>query len=127
MVSEAPTDATELCFATAGDIAGWVRNGEVSARDVMSAHLAQIERVNPQVNAIVTLLDGDELLEKAGTDKSKLLSATIWLSDIGDFDEMNSVWDAWVSPGNAPARACVESALAAPQFNVEIGVIAALD
>lgn len=69
----------------------------------------------------------DELLEKAGTDKSKLLSATIWLSDIGDFDEMNSVWDAWVSPGNAPARACVESALAAPQFNVEIGVIAALD
>lgn len=74
-----------------------------------------------------TLKRIDELLEKAGTDKSKLLSATIWLSDIGDFEEMNAVWDAWVSPGNSPARACVESALAAPQFNVEIGVVAALD
>ena len=67
----------------------------------------------------------DSLLSQAGTDKTKLLSATIWLTDINDFDEMNSVWDAWVSPGNAPARACVESALAAPQFNVEIGIIAA--
>ncbi len=69
----------------------------------------------------------DELLGKAGTDKSKLLSATIWLSSISDFDEMNGVWDAWVSSGHQPARACVESKLAAPQFNVEIGVIAALD
>ena len=69
----------------------------------------------------------DALLAKAGTDKSKLLSATIWLADIGDFNEMNSVWDAWVSPGNQPARACVESKLAAPQFTVEIGVIAALN
>ena len=67
----------------------------------------------------------DSLLSQAGTDKTKLLSATIWLTDINDFDAMNSVWDAWVSPGNAPARACVESALAAPQFNVEIGIIAA--
>ena len=67
----------------------------------------------------------DNYLEQAGTDKSRLLSATIWLSDIGDFSEMNAVWDAWVSPGNQPARACVESKLAAPQFTVEIGVIAA--
>ncbi len=69
----------------------------------------------------------DKYLAQAGTDKSKLLSATIWLSDIGTFDEMNAIWDAWVSPGNQPARACVESKLAAPQFNVEIGIIAALD
>ncbi len=69
----------------------------------------------------------DRLLGEAGTDKTKLLSATIWLADIGDFAEMNAVWDAWVSPGNTPARACVESKLAAPQFTVEIGVIAALD
>ena len=68
----------------------------------------------------------DRLLEQAGTSKRNLLSATIWLTDIGDFEEMNSVWDAWVAPGNAPARACVESKLAAPQFNVEIGVIAAV-
>lgn len=68
----------------------------------------------------------DELLEQAGTDKSKAAVATIWLSDISDFDEMNAVWDAWVSPGNPPVRACVESKLAAPQFTVEIQVFAAL-
>ncbi|NNM72784.1 RidA family protein [Enterovirga aerilata] len=67
----------------------------------------------------------DELLAAAGTDKSKLLSATIWLTDIGTFNEMNAVWDAWVSPGNTPARACVEAKLAAPQFTVEIAVVAA--
>jgi enamine deaminase RidA (YjgF/YER057c/UK114 family) len=68
----------------------------------------------------------DRLLAQAGTDKTKLISATIWLADIKDFAEMNSVWDAWVSPGNTPCRACVESKLAAPQFTVEIGVIAAV-
>ena len=67
----------------------------------------------------------EKLLDEAGTDKTKLLSATIWLSSMSDFEEMNEVWDAWVSPGDAPARACVESILAAPQFNVEIGIIAA--
>ena len=69
----------------------------------------------------------DNYLQQAGSDKSRLLSATIWLSDIGTFDEMNAVWDAWVSQGNSPARACVESKLAAPQFTVEIGVTAAID
>ena len=69
----------------------------------------------------------DNYLAEAGTDKTKLLSATIWLSDINDFNEMNAVWDAWVSDGSQPARACVESKLAAPQFDVEIGVIAALN
>ena len=69
----------------------------------------------------------DTLLAEAGTDKSKLLSATIWLTDMGDFNEMNSIWDTWVAPGHTPGRACVESKLAAPQFTVEIGVIAALD
>ena len=65
VVTAVPADATELCFATASDIARWIRDGEISARDVMSAHLAQIERVNAKVNAIVTLLDGDELLDRA--------------------------------------------------------------
>ena len=68
----------------------------------------------------------DRYLGEAGTDKSKLLSAQIWLSDISTFDEMNAVWDAWVTPGNTPCRACVESKLAAPQFTVEIMVVAAL-
>ncbi len=69
----------------------------------------------------------DRLLGEAGSDKSKILSATIWLTDMRDFAEMNGAWDAWVSPGNTPGRACVESKLAAPQFHVEIGVIAAVD
>lgn len=68
----------------------------------------------------------DRLLGEAGTDKSKLLTASIWLSDIGTFDEMNGVWDAWISPGNTPCRACVESKLASPKFTVEIMVTAAL-
>lgn len=67
----------------------------------------------------------DRYLGEAGTDKSKLLSAQIWLADISTFSEMNEVWDAWVSPGNTPCRACVESKLAAPQFTVEIMVVAA--
>ena len=67
----------------------------------------------------------DSLLDEAGTSKAKILSATIWLSDIGTFNEMNSVWDAWIDPDNPPTRACVESTLAAPEFTVEIGIIAA--
>ena len=67
----------------------------------------------------------DALLAEAGSDKSKLISATIWLTDMRDFAEMNGVWDAWVSPGNTPARACVEARLASPLYDVEIMVVAA--
>lgn len=67
----------------------------------------------------------DRYLAEAGTDKSKLLQAQIWLADMADFNEMNEVWDAWVEKGHPPARACVESRLAAPQFTVEIMVVAA--
>lgn len=75
-----------------------------------------------QTKQILAKVDG--LLAEAGTDKSKLLSATVWLSDIRAFDEMNKVWDAWISPGNTPARACVEAKLARPNLLVEIGFIA---
>jgi enamine deaminase RidA (YjgF/YER057c/UK114 family) len=68
----------------------------------------------------------DALLSAAGTDKSRLLTANIWLADIATFGEMNAVWDAWVSPGATPARATVESRLAAPDYTVEIMVTAAL-
>jgi enamine deaminase RidA (YjgF/YER057c/UK114 family) len=67
----------------------------------------------------------DELLAKAGTDKSKLLMANVYLADISTFSQMNEKWDAWVSRGNAPARATVEAKLAAPQYTVEITCIAA--
>jgi len=67
----------------------------------------------------------DALLAAAGTDKTKILSATVWLADIGTFAELNSVWDAWVAPGHTPARACVEAKLVTPAYKVEIAVIAA--
>ncbi len=67
----------------------------------------------------------DELLAIAGSDKSKLLTATIWLADMRFFSEMNERWDQWVSPGNTPARACVEARLATTEFLVEIRVTAA--
>ncbi len=67
----------------------------------------------------------DALLLEAGTDKSKILSATIYLPDIGDFAAMNAVWEKWVVPGQTPARATVEAKLAAPEYRVEIQVVAA--
>ena len=66
----------------------------------------------------------DALLAEAGTDKSRILSTNIWLADIGKFAEMNSVWDAWVAPGNTPARATVEAKLTTPAHLVEIMVVA---
>ena len=68
----------------------------------------------------------DALLAEAGTDKTRLLSATIWLTDMATFAEMNGVWDAWVAPNATPARATVTSSkLAAAKYLVEIAVIAA--
>ncbi len=67
----------------------------------------------------------DRLLAEAGSKKENILSANIWLAEAGSFNEMNGIWDAWVPAGHTPARACVESKLAFPQYTVEIGVIAA--
>jgi len=67
----------------------------------------------------------DRLLAEAGTDKTQILSATIYLASIDTFAQMNSVWDTWVPPGHTPARATVEARLAAPQYTVEIQVLAA--
>jgi len=68
----------------------------------------------------------DALLKEAGTDKGRLLSATIWLTDMATFAEMNAVWQAWVVPGATPARATVMSShLASAEFKIEIAVVAA--
>jgi len=67
----------------------------------------------------------DELLAQAGSDKEHILSATIYVKDMNDFSQMNEVWDAWVPAGFAPARACVEAAMARDVLLVEISVIAA--
>ncbi len=74
----------------------------------------------------VALEEVDRVLALCGTDKSRLLSVTIWLADIGDFAAMNSVWDAWVAPGNAPARATGGIPLADPDYKIEITAVAAL-
>ena len=80
--------------------------------------------VTDQTRDIVAQIDG--YLKQAGTDKSKLLSANIWITDMANFAEMNAVWDAWVDPANTPARATGEAKLAAPKYKVEIIVTAAL-
>jgi enamine deaminase RidA (YjgF/YER057c/UK114 family) len=97
-----------------------IHNGVVHVGGVVSSGDSVREQTRNVLQGI------DAALERAGTDKSKLLSATVWLSDIDTFDEMNSVWDAWVSPGNAPARACVEAKLLTPGHRVEIAVLAAV-
>ena len=68
----------------------------------------------------------DRLLAQAGTTREHLLQVTIWLADMADFAEMNSVWDAWVPEGHAPARACGEARLARDVLKVEMIVSAAL-
>jgi len=71
------------------------------------------------------LAEIDRLLAAAGSDKSKILNATIWLADIANFGAMNSVWDAWVDKDNPPARATSEARLATSAYLVEIVVVAA--
>ncbi len=82
------------------------------------------EDVTSQTKTV--LAEIDRLLAAAGTDKSKILQATVWLASMKDFGAMNAVWDAWVDPDNKPARATGESALATPEYLVEIIVIAAI-
>jgi enamine deaminase RidA (YjgF/YER057c/UK114 family) len=67
----------------------------------------------------------DQLLAEAGTDKSNVLQATVWLAHMSSYAEMNQVWDTWVTPGSPPTRACVGAGLADPAYAVEIRVVAA--
>lgn len=71
------------------------------------------------------LAEVDALLAECGSDKSKILSAQVWLADIADFAAMNSVWDAWVDAANPPARATCEAKLATSDYRVEVVVVAA--
>ena len=87
------------------------------------AETAKGKSVREQTKEILATID--RLLADAESEKTKLLSATIYLADISTFAEMNAVWDAWVPGGHAPARATVEAKLAAPAYAVEIACIAA--
>lgn len=79
--------------------------------------------VTEQTTEILAAID--RLLAEAGSDKTRILSAQIWLADIADFAQMNAVWDGWVPQGNCPARATGEAKLAAPGYKVEIIITAA--
>jgi enamine deaminase RidA (YjgF/YER057c/UK114 family) len=83
------------------------------------------ESVSEQTETVLGHID--RLLAEAGSDKSRILQAIIWLDDMKDFGAMNEVWDAWVSPGNTPARACGDAKLATPDYLVEIIIVAAVD
>ena len=83
------------------------------------------ESVTAQTKAVLASIE--KLLAEVGSDKSKLLSATIWMADMTDFAEMNAVWDAWIDGKDAPARATGEAKLATPDYKGEIIAIAALD
>jgi len=90
----------------------------------LAGQVATGDGVAAQTRGILAQIDA--LLAAAQSDKSRILSATIWLADMATFAEMNGIWDGWVTAGATPARATVESSrLAAEEFKVEIAVIAA--
>ncbi|RJL08940.1 RidA family protein [Paracoccus siganidrum] len=91
-------------------LAGQVGEPGASVADQTRAVLAQVDR----------------LLAEAGTDKTRIVSAQIWMADMADFAQMNAVWDEWVAEGHAPARATGEAKLATPDYKVEIIVTALL-
>jgi enamine deaminase RidA (YjgF/YER057c/UK114 family) len=80
--------------------------------------------ITGQTEQVLAIIDG--LLQKAGTNKSRILMAQIFVANIAEFDGMNKAWDAWVADGNAPPRATIEARLANPDFKVEIVVTAAV-
>jgi enamine deaminase RidA (YjgF/YER057c/UK114 family) len=81
------------------------------------------ESVTDQTREILAQID--RLLGECGSDKTRILSAQVWMADMADFAEMNAVWDGWVAAGHAPARATGEAKLATPDYKVEIIVVAA--
>jgi len=89
----------------------------------LSGQVSDGATVADQTRGCLSLVDA--LLEKAGSSRGNILQAIIWLADMSDFAEMNSVWDAWVPEGHAPVRACGEAKLARPDLKVEIIVTAA--
>ena len=80
--------------------------------------------ITGQVRQVLAQID--RLLAEAESDKSRILSATIYLPDMADFPALNAVWETWVVPGATPARATVQANLAAPEYKVEIQVVAAV-
>jgi enamine deaminase RidA (YjgF/YER057c/UK114 family) len=91
----------------------------------LAGQVAQDPTADLAAQARSVLSQIDALLAEIGSDKTKILSATIYLADIKDFAAMNVVWDEWVPQGHTPARATVEAKLAAPAYKIEIQIVAA--
>ena len=94
---------------------GFVFTSGITAEDISQDAKGQTKQILDEI---------DRLLAKCGSDKSKVLSATIWVSDIRLRDPMNEIWNAWTGGQNLPVRACIEAALADPRMLVEIQVTA---
>jgi enamine deaminase RidA (YjgF/YER057c/UK114 family) len=92
----------------------------------LAGQVASDATLDVQGQTANVLAQVDALLARAGTDKSRILMAQIFLADVADFAAMNAAWDAWVAPGHAPPRATVEARLAKPEWKVEIVVKAAV-
>lgn len=92
----------------------------------LSGQIPEDTSVNIQGQTRQVLESIDGLLAQAGSDKSKILHAQIFLPDLGDFAAMNEVWEAWVVPGHTPTRATVQAALADPRWKIEVVVTAAV-
>lgn len=102
-----------------------INNGTVYLSGIVPSPEAEGKDITAQTQSVLEQIDA--LLQEAGTDKSRLLTAAIWLSDIeNDFSAMNAVWSEWLDPNGIPTRATVEAKLARPTVNVEIQVTAAL-
>jgi enamine deaminase RidA (YjgF/YER057c/UK114 family) len=101
-----------------------VIHGNMAYLSGFVAEKAKGKSVKEQTQDILEQID--ETLKQAGTDKTRIVKANIWLTDIKTWAEMNEAWDAWVVPEQTPARATVESKLAGPGYDVEIMVEAAI-
>jgi enamine deaminase RidA (YjgF/YER057c/UK114 family) len=103
-------------YSKAVEANGFVYTAGIVADDVKQDAKGQTQQILKEI---------DRLLKLAGTDKSKLVSATIWVTDIRNREAMNEAWNAWTGGENLPGRACVQAALADPRMLVEIAVVAA--
>jgi enamine deaminase RidA (YjgF/YER057c/UK114 family) len=92
----------------------------------LAGQVADDPKADMASQARQVLAQVDRLLAEAGSDKSKIVSATIYLPSMADFPTLNAAWEAWVPPGQTPARATVEAKLASPDYKVEIQIVAAL-
>ena len=109
-IGTGPRMSEASCYNGIVWVAGQVGNPGDSVADQTRTCLAEVDRI----------------LAAAGTDKTRILSAQIWLADMAHFADMNGVWDAWVPQGHTPARATGEARLATPEYLVEVIVVAAL-